>query len=52
MNSGTQGDKGPQNRSRRMLDVLNRHRLKLALLVAGLALLILVADSILKGSAY
>ncbi len=46
-------DKGdPHGRSRRMLDILNRHRLKLAALLIGLALLILIAEGVLRGSAY
>jgi len=42
----------PQGRSRRMLDVLNRRRLKLAALLLGLALIILIAEAALRGSAY
>lgn len=45
-------DINQRNRSRRLFDLLNRHRLKLALLIVGLALLILLADSVLKGSAF
>lgn len=36
----------------RLFDVLNRHRLKLGLLIVGMALMVLLADAILKGSAY
>jgi hypothetical protein len=35
-----------------MLDVLNRRRLKLAALLLGLALIILIAEAALRGSAY
>lgn len=52
MNARPTDHSDSQRRSRRMLDVLNRHRLKLAALLLGLALLILIAEAALRGSAY
>lgn len=52
MNPRPTGHGDSLGRSRRMLDVLNRRRLKLAALLLGLALIVLIAEAALKGSAY
>lgn len=52
MDKRTLHDSEPDRRPRRLFDILNRHRLKLAALVVAMALLILLADVILKGAAY
>lgn len=52
MSDDTLGNDGRRSPARRLFDIINRHRLKLAALIVGFALLILLADAVLKGSAY
>lgn len=52
MNDHTPRKDQPQTRAGRVLHLMNRHRIKLTLLVAALAIAFLLADAALKGSAY
>lgn len=52
MGDNAPGDDGRQSHARRLFETINRHRLKLAALIAGMAFLLLIADAVLKGSAY